>query len=332
MKAKLSRLIVLFFIIAIPSYIAYNFWAYNFQVAWLPISWQESSFIQALVKYVSPIIFCIAWIYLMVKLATLISDSIDLMVEKSSFISPHYLFFFGMNALVLFYIFLIPLITPIMSIIAYASMIFTLLTSKVDYESLDIKTRKAVKRITAVAVLPAIFCSILIIPESLEISIELWNEFWNNYVEDLFYFIKALGVALSIGAFVSIYKKGVAEAETGRKVTEIEPTPGLYLGEILMVVFMVFLNYRDIDFVNLLYYLSPIFSGLTFVINIVKGRKNLDSNYGNPFGIFIWLMFMITILLFRRYPVLRFWTVLISAILFTIYFFAFMNHPAHEEK
>jgi len=331
-KLKFSRLLVLFLAIAIPIFITYNFWVYDFKLNWLPISWQESKFILALVQYVTPILFCIAWIYFFWVLATLIADSIDLMNKESSFISVHYLFFFGVNTLVLFYIFLIPLITPVVAILAYSSMIFKGLTSRVSYDDLDEGTRTSVRIITFWAAIPAIFCSILIIPESLQISLEIWNDFWLNYVDDLFFFIKALGVALSIGATVLIYKRGVQETEHGKKVEKIKATPGLILSEFLIVLFILFLNYQNIEFVEVLYYLSPIFSGFTFVINIVKGRKSMEGDYGNPLGIAVWFAFMITILLFRRYEFLRIWSIIISAILFTIYFIAFLNHPTHEKK
>ena len=315
MQIKASRLFILLFSLFIPLYIFYTFiWGIDFTLYWLPVSWQTNQFLHVMVEWVSPIIFVIAWAYFMIKAGGLLADSLDLMVIESS-LSAHYFFFFGVNTFVLLVIFLIPVVSPIVAMMAVGSIIFTILTIRVPYDDLDDHTKRFVKIMVWVFVIPTIFLFVLMIPESFMYSVNLWNDFWLVSHEVLFTIMKALGAAISIGRIISLSH---------------QEKNNIYFVELLIFIIIALLAYWQIPLVNLLYYLAPICASIATVINFASGKLRRDETE-NIFSIAIWLIFMFSLVLYKKFIWLQYGLILGSAILFGIYYILYLSHPKHDE-
>jgi hypothetical protein len=225
-------------------------------------------------------------------------------------------------------VFLIPVITPIVAVLSFASMIFNLLTSRVDWDDLDGKTQRFVKAMAIVGTIPALFCAILIFPEAITLSVEMFQVFWATSITPLFFFIKALGIALSVGAFISLYKRGVEEYERQGQELTIKATPEIYLIEIGIVAFMLMLNYWQIEFVNVLYIVGGVFVVLTFGFELIKGRTSKGELIHNPLGLLLFVAFFLSTFLFDKFEWLQYILVIGSALIFGISFIiVFMGHP-----
>ncbi len=277
MNTKLSRILVLLFAILTPIYILVVFFIFDFQLAWLPSDWgYNSQIVYISANWIAPIIFCIGWLYFLFLTGKRLSSTIELMGETSSSISAHYIIFYGICALVMLVSFLIPLFTPIVGILAFSSLIFTLLTSKVNWDDLDEKTKKFVKFFTFFVNIPIIFCSILVVPELIGFSVDIFLEFWNNYLEYLYYLMKGLGVALPIGNFWVLYRNAVSESDGSRRITAKSNTDIIFV-EMVITAFLFLLEFYNIEFVEILYYSGMVFWILSFIANFVQGRNAGNS-------------------------------------------------------
>jgi hypothetical protein len=279
MDLKLSRLFVLLFGLFSPIYILVVFLGFTFELAWLPFDWSyNSKIISISANWVAPILYCIGWIYFMLLLSKRFASTIELMGETSSTISAHYIIFYGVCALVMLISFLIPLFTPIVGVLSFSSMVFSALTSKVAYNELDAKTQKFVKTVTFIVDIPIIFCTILVVPELIGFSVDLFLGFWQNWLDPLYFLMKGLGVALPIGNFWLLYRNAIGEME-GRRKTSTKSNTDILFTEIVITVFLFILEWNGIDFVQVLYYGGFIFWVLSFIINFIQGRNS--GSFGN---------------------------------------------------
>jgi hypothetical protein len=331
-KFKFSRLAVLIFSLFVPIYILVTFWRIDYTLEWLPGDWETSNFIIVVVNYITPILFCVGWGYFMLAVGTRISDSIDVMVETSQVISPHYVLFYGVNAMAILIVFLIPFVTTIVAALSFASMVFTMLTSRVDWDDLDEQARKFVKRVTIICAIPVLLCSALVFYESLIYSIELLKLFWENWVDPMFIFVKALGVGLSIGNFIILYKNAIGEMEGKKTRGSFQEYFNIYLIDAAIIAFIIFLEVMQIPLVNFIYYLSIPFILFTFVADYLHSKKMQevtsfkDAVVENPIGHVLWLIFMVMSFLFEQYPGVKIVFVLLAVLIFAGAFFYAFSH------
>ncbi|MHA1795387.1 MAG: hypothetical protein ACTSUK_04700, partial [Promethearchaeota archaeon] len=214
---KISRLLVLIFGIAVPIYILITFLTFDFSLTWLPSDWSyNSKTVDIIVNVIAPIFYCVSWLYFNFLLGDRIAKSLEIMRGTSEGISTHYIIFYGVNALVLLIAFLIPIFTPIVGILSFSSIVFKLLTTKTSWEDLSEKGKKTIKTFSILAAIPIVFVSIFVVPELITQSISYSKAFWNVVVNPLFWLVKSYGVAIPIGNFINIYRRGVAEVE-GRR-------------------------------------------------------------------------------------------------------------------
>ncbi|WP_457556497.1 hypothetical protein [Candidatus Harpocratesius sp.] len=329
---KISRLIVLIFGIAVPIYILITFLTFDFPLEWLPSDWgYNSRTIDIMVNIAAPIFYCVAWLYFNFLLGDRIARSLEIMEGTSSSISMHYIIFYGINALVLLFAFLIPIFTPIIAILSFSSMVFKILTSKTSWEDLDEKTKKFVKIVSILAGIPIIFVSIFVVPDLITLSISYAKAFWNVVVNPLFWLVKAFGAAIPIGNFINIYRRGVAEVEGKRyERSNID----IFFIELVITGFLFFLESQQVEFVNFLYYAGMVFWILTFFINLKVGRNREGKLTENPLGIILNAVFWVAWFIFGKQdldPSLD-WvklalTILSAVIFFSAFMLIFIGHP-----
>ena len=339
MNLKLSRIMVLVFAIFCPIYILVVFFTFDFKLAWLPFDWGYNSQIVSIsANWISPILFCISWLYFIFLTGKRLASTIQLMGETSSVISAHYIIFYGVCAIVMLVSFLIPLLTPIVGVLAFSSLIFTLLTSKVNWDDLDDKTKKFVKFFTFFVNIPMIFCTILVVPELIGFSVEMFMGFWNNYLEYLYFIMKGLGVALPIGNFWLLYRNAIGETE-GRRNSSVKSNTDILLVEIVITAFLFLLEYYNInpEFVEILYYAGMVFWILSFIANFVQGRNAGKSSSNkllqSPLSLIMFGVFWVATTIFGNdrfafSDILRKIIVGGAAFVFIVVFFlVFIGHP-----
>ncbi|MHA1602291.1 MAG: hypothetical protein ACTSUI_04705 [Promethearchaeota archaeon] len=316
---------------------------FKFELFWLPVSWRSSVFLHICTDWIAPILFSLTWIYFMILLGDRLAKTTDILLESSSSISAHYMIFYGVCALVMLISFLIPLLTPVVGVLAFASLTFRGLTSKVSWNELDPKTQKFVKTLTMLVNIPMLFCVILVVPELIGLSINFFTSFWDKWLDILYYVMKALGAALPVGNFILLYQNAVSEVE-GRGKTSQKNTLGVTMIEIVIAGFLFFLQMVPIEFVNLLYYIGAIFWVLTLISNFIQGR-NARKRSGktakapqNPFTLIMYGIFWAATMIFGSDKFhysewVRYVVVGGAAFIFIIYFLlAFIGHPDLEEE
>jgi hypothetical protein len=348
MEIKLSRLLIVILLVIIPVTIFIAFYSVNFSVSWFP----EGDFKQILLQWVAPIMFTIAWIYIIIMFATRLSDSIDIMNKTSTTIPMRYRFFFGLNALFILVLFVFPLITPFIAAFAFSSMIFRLLTLNQDWD-LEPKVKTITKILTSVFAAIPILISVMVIPSIVELTYYLWNSVWIPIITPLFLISLVLGTTLNIQAFVILMREGVSEYEQVLDSGEDEQfLYTIYGVSVLIFGFLLFLQFMNIEFVNIIHAGGLILAFLTWIINFIKGRQNNKLNL-QTIGYLLWFIFFAwansildetssTVAFMRTTPlsflfppidIARTWIITISGGLFIIIFMLiFFRHPDLDKE
>ncbi|MHA1775132.1 MAG: hypothetical protein ACTSWC_00065 [Promethearchaeota archaeon] len=329
---KISRLLVLIFGIAVPIYILITFLTFDFSLTWLPSDWSyNSKTVDIIVNVIAPIFYCVSWLYFNFLLGDRIAKSLEIMRGTSEGISTHYIIFYGVNALVLLIAFLIPIFTPIVGILSFSSIVFKLLTTKTSWEDLSEKGKKTIKTFSILAAIPIVFVSIFVVPELITQSISYSKAFWNVVVNPLFWLVKSYGVAIPIGNFINIYRRGVAEVE-GRRYEQ--SNIDIFLIELIITGFLFFLESQKVEFVNILYYAGMAFWILTFFTNLRVGKKRGGKTTENPIGLILNAIFWVAWFIFGNDnldPSLA-WvklalTIVSAVIFFSAFLLIFIGHP-----
>ena len=207
---KLSRLIILLMCFIVPAIILAEFIIIPFTVSWFPSNGSWGVAKNILLTWVAPILFTGSWVYVLIIFAKRLADALDIMNETSSVIPQRYVLFYSLNALFILLVYLIPLITPIVCALAFMSLMFRIITSKHDWSESQ-KVSPFIKFVVFIAAFPAIFISAMVIPDLLTFSGLLWSLLWNSLVYYLYNFSIDFATALSFGAFIILFKTGIAE-------------------------------------------------------------------------------------------------------------------------
>jgi NADH:ubiquinone oxidoreductase subunit 6 (subunit J) len=346
---KLTRLFTVLFGAFIPIYILVIFLPifdfFTFELTWLPETWTESTqFWYIMAFWVAPILFCAGWIYFMIMFGKRLAATLELMLETSSTIATHYIIFYGVCAIVMLISFLLPLFTPIVTILSLSSVIFKGLTSRVTWQDLDEKTKKVVKILTVIIDIPIIFITILVLPEIMVYSWDFFQSFWNNMLEPLYLLMRAIATALPIGNFMLLYRHAIQEVE-GVPDSKYQGNTDVILVEMVIASLLFFLAMNKIPFVDVLYYIGAIFWFISFISNLIKGKraKNKFGSRGkNPqsvLSMLLFAVFYVATLIFGQtenisptFTTVRYIVVGGAAFVFMVIFLLiFAGHPALDE-
>ncbi len=352
-KMKLSRILVMVIAIVIPIYILYLFlFSVDFDLNWLPSDWgYNSKIIWTSANIVAPILYCVGWLYFNFLLAKRFASTIDLMQETSSMISAHYIIFYGICALAMLFSFLIPILTPIVAILAFSSLAFKLLTSKSSWEDMDDKKKRIVKVFTFIVDIPVIFCTILVIPEIIGNSVQYFLSFMNVMIEPLYTSIRALGVALPIGNFILLYQNATQSGNVGKRLdTSGKKNLNIAMVEVLIASFYIFMEYNlepqssGYQFFQYLYYIGIIFWILSFISNFIQGKNtrgtfNKDGGVPpqSPLSLIMYGIFWVATMVFGNKTYItadwiRYLVVSVGAFIFiAVFLLIFIAHPDIED-
>jgi hypothetical protein len=317
-----SRLIILLSIVLIPVaiFLIYNFT--NFDL------WYSNDPIlkMVVIKIICPLIFSISWLFFLILFINRFANTLDDFDSLISVVPSRLKFFYGINAVYIMFIFIFPLITPVVSILSYASMAWRFTTFRKKVWEEDTKVSKLTWIMMSLASIIPVFCAVSIIPEYFVLAATLWNLIWVPLLPSLFIISYSLFTALAIGSFILMfYNSGVSEYEQfWEESSEKQRFWNIKILEIFLFGFFLFLDYGNYEVIDLFYLIGFIFIIITSIVNYIQGKTKIKSFKSHLFGYLIAAVFIGSNVIFSTTEIstfLRVWSLIISAILYIFVFF-----------
>jgi len=317
-----SRLIVLLAIILVPISIFLIYFFVDFSL------WYSNDPILNfwVIKVISPLVFSASWLFFLILFANRFAKTMESFDDKISVVPSRLKFFYGINAVYILFIFVFPVVTPIISILSFASFAWRLATFRKENWEEDTKVSLFTKIFMVIATLVPIFCTVSIIPEFLDLPIFLWTEVWFPNVDLLFTISYSLFTALSIGSliilfsndFISEYEQLFTDPSQKNKFWNVK------ILEIFLFGFFMFLDLYDYDIIQLFYWAGFGIIIFTSVVNYIRGKSKYGSFKSHFFGYFIAAVFIFSNVVFSSEEIsefLRIWSLVISAVLYIFVLF-----------
>ncbi len=323
----IPRLIVLLTVILLPifiwlifSFVDFNLWYSN-----------DASLNFFVIKILSPIVYSVSWLFFLILFANRFANTMDSFDDKISVVPSRLKFFYGINAVYILFIFIFPIITPVISILSFASFAWRLTTFRKESWEEDTETSFLTKLIMVLAALIPIFCTVSIIPEFLALPIFLWNNIWLYLIDYLFKISYSLFTALSIGSLIILFSNsGISEYE--QLFTDTAQKKSFANVKVLVVFlfgFFLFLDLYDYPIVELIYTAGLVIVIFTYLINLIRGRSKYGSFKSYFVGYLIAAVFIgsnVILINEELSEFLRVWSLLISAILYIfVLFYTFIT-------
>ena len=284
-----SRLIVLLSIFLVPIIIFIIFSLAPFQLAWAD---EQTQFI--LLKILIPLVFSISWVYFLLIFANRTATSIDMMDKSIGVVPLRLKFFYGLNAIFVLLIFIYPIITPIVSVISFASLAWRLTTFRREEWEEQSKTTLLTKIAIIIAIILPVFCGIIIIPEIITLSIYLWSNIWVPLLDYIYIISRALCTALTFGSLIILFKKsGITEYEQFyMNPDDASFLMGVKVFDVFCFLFFIFLELFQIPIINFFYYAGFIIVCFVALANLIKGKMEDRSFKSYILGYLIAIVFM----------------------------------------
>lgn len=314
-----SRIIVLISIFAIPVVVFLIFFLGDFSL-W----YSDNMYVEFLVlKLLIPLIFSVSWLYFIVILKERVANTIDAMDRVTSIIPLRLKLFYGMIALVVLFIFVFPLITPVISVLSFMSMAWHVSTKEKDFKENGVPL--FTKLLMILAVLLAIFCTISIIPQYLTLSIFLSIGIWLPLTDHIYIFSYCICTALAIGSLFFMYEnKGVSEYE-GIFTSESAKKEVSYVKyvEFVLFVFFLFLAYTGIEMIELFYWAGFVIVIFVSIVNFFTSKEESGKYRGHVLGYILAAIFMGSNVLsyFEIAQIIELISLIAAAIIFIFTFF-----------
>ena len=238
----------------------------------------KSETLKAFILKITPWIFSISWVFILGLFASRISNSLDA-IDRSFQVVPRRLnLFYGVNAVIILMVFVFPLLTPLICILAFASLGYRVTIAIVGWEDDD----KAPKSALIVAMICAIFpgiISLTVMPDMFTFAQSIWVS-WQNYLDIFYVFSMTLCTALTIGSLAILMKTGVSEFEQLKNIGGQEPPDVRWIVGLEGILFMlfVFMAWKEIEILKMFYYAGFGISIIVPIINYFKGKK-LTSDF-----------------------------------------------------
>jgi len=319
-----SRLIVLILIIMVPlsTFLIYDLVAFNLWYSTDPVLnfW--------LIKIIIPLVYGISWIFFLILFANRLANALESFNEKIDVVPSRLKFFYGINAIYLLFIFVFPLITPIISILSFASFAWRLSTQgKEDWED-DTSVSFFTKLLMVIFAIVPIFCTISIIHQYLDLSFYLWKNIWIPILPYLFIFSYSLFTALAFGSLVILFSnKGISDYEQSysfnpskkQKFWKVKILELFLFGLFLYMDVMRHLGIYNYDIVDTFYLAGFIIIIFTSIVNYVAGKSENKGFKGHFLGYLVAIVFIGSNVIFTSAEIsefLRVWSLVLTAIIY----------------
>lgn len=323
-----SRLIVLLSIILVPvsifliySLVDFRLWYSNDEILnfWI-------------IKILIPLVYSASWLFFLILFANRFADTMDAFDEKISVVPSRLKFFYGINAVYILFIFIFPLVTPVVSVLVFASFAWRLTTFRKESWEEDSKTSTLTKIMMGLFSIIPLFCTVSIIHQYLELSLYLWNNIWIPILPYLFIFSYSLFTALAIGSLILLFlNSGISEYE--QIYVESQKKKTFWQVRILVFILFIFFLYLDVsrflglndyDIIDLFYWAGFIIIIFTSLVNYARGKSKYNNFKGHLIGYFLAVIFIGSNVVFSTSEIselLRVWSLLISAVLYIFILF-----------
>ncbi|MFX0135645.1 MAG: hypothetical protein ACFFDN_18520, partial [Candidatus Hodarchaeota archaeon] len=235
-------------------------------------------------------------------------------------------FFYGINAVYILFVFVFPLITPIISILSFASMAWRLTTFRKKVWDEESKVSFLTRFMIVLSSVIPIFCAISVFPEYFKLASFLLNDIWLPILPYLFIISYSLFTALAIGSFILLfYNSGISEYEQ----FWVEPSKkrsfwNIRILEVFLFAFFLFLDLGDYEVISLFYMAGFIFIIIISIINFFQGKSKIKGFKSHLVGYLIAAVFIGSNVIFSTAEIsgfLRFSSLMISAVLYVFVFF-----------
>ena len=316
----ISRLIVVLAIILVPisTFLIYVFVEFNL--------WYSTDQILTfwIIKIVCPLVFSISWLFILILFANRLANTMDSFDEVIGVVPSRLKFFYGINAVYILFIFVFPLITPIISVLSFASFAWRLTTFRKESWEEDTKVSFLTKFTMGFFSLIPIFCTISIIHKYLEIPLFLWNEIWVPILPYLFDISYSLFTALAIGSLIILFSNsGISEYEQiFVDTTKQKKYWNVRILEAFLFAFFLFLDLYDYEIIEFFYIAGFVIIIFISIVNFIRGKSKYKGFKSHLFGYLIAAVFIGSNVVFTSDSVLSFnlriYSLLISAILYII--------------
>ncbi len=317
-----SRLIILISIILVPIaiFLIYNF--ANFTL-WYT---NDPTIIFIVIKILSPFIFSVSWLFFMILFINRFANTLDNFDKTISVVPSRMKFFYGINAIYIMLIFIFPVITPVISILSFASMAWRLTTFRKERWEDDTKISKITWIMMILASLIPIFCAASVLPSFLALADFLWNDLWLPILPYLFSISYSLFTALAFGSFILLlYNSGISEYEQlWVDSSKKDIIWNIRILEIFLFGFFLLLDLYEFDIIELFYWGGFILIIFISIVNYFQGKSKVKSFKSHLFGYLIAAVFIGSNVIFSTADFaefLRIWSLLLSAIIYILVFF-----------
>ena len=321
----LSRLLVVISVILVPIVIFLIFILSDFHLwftVWIPVEPEIEFWI---LKVFCPTIFSISWLFFLILFATRLAETLESMDKTISIVPLRLKLFFGINALFIMFIFVFPLITPVISVLSFMAMAWRLTTfRKKDWS--DQKAGIGTKFMMGLFSIPPIICTAIIIPDFITLSVFLFTEIWIPLLDIIFIFSLCICTALAIGSFIiMIQHSGVSEYEQlFATPAEAKSKAFVRILEIGLFIFFLFLAFYGFAIIDFFYNMGFVLVLIVTAVNYLKGKREDKAFKGHLLGYLLAAVFMGSNLIsfgFAYSELIKVWSLVISASLFIIVFF-----------
>jgi len=323
----LSRLIILLSIILVPLaiFLIYNFTDFNL---WLS---NDATIKLLLIKLLCPTVFSISWLFFLILFAERFAGTLDDFDRTISVVPSRLKFFYGINAVYILFIFIFPLITPLISVLSFASFAWRLTTFRKKRWEEDTKISITTWIMMGIAAVLPSFCSIIVLPEYFVLAEFLWKVIWVPILPYLYIISYSLFTALAIGSLIILFlNSGISEYEQ----LFVEPSKkqqfwNVRVLEVILFGFFLFLDIGDFEIINLFYIAGFIIIIFISIVNFFQGKTKIIRFKSHLFGYFIAAIFIGSNVLFTTSEIsqlLRVWSLVISAVLYIfVLFYTFLR-------
>ena len=327
----LSRLFILIAIFAVPIIIFLVFIFTEFDL-WFTTDLNVSV---GIAKVLVPSVFALSWFFFMILFANRFSETVEAMGITVGIIPLRLKIFYGINAMFVLFIFVFPLITPIVSILSFASMMWQLTTYRKENWDENSKVPFSTKFLMVLASILPVFCTICVIPEYFDLSFFLWNSIWIPLLEHIFIFSYCLCTSLAIGSlFILIVNRGVSEYEQlFADPSTTDSMTNVKVLEVVLFVFFLFLDYGDFDVIELFYNAGFFIVLFVSIVNYISGKSKMKKFSSHVFGYLLAAIFMGSNLLILNVALSEFLKAASLSILAVVFIVVFIyTFIVHEES
>jgi hypothetical protein len=316
----ISRLIIVLAIILVPisTFLIYVFVEFDLWYS------TDPTLTFWIIKIVCPLVFSISWLFILILFANRLANTMDSFDDVIGVVPSRLKFFYGINAVYILFIFVFPVITPIISVLSFASFAWRLTTFRKESWEEDTKVSFLTKFVMGFFSLIPIFCTLSIIHKYLDLPLFLWNEIWVPILPYLFDISYSLFTALAIGSLIILFSNsGISEYEQiFVDTTKQKKYWNVRILEVFLFGIFLYLDLYDYEIIEFFYIIGFAIIIFISIVNFIRGKSKYKGFKSHLFGYLIAAVFIGSNVVFTSDSVLSFnlriYSLLISAILYIV--------------